>query len=243
MRVLAIDSAMNGCQACVCEVSEETRVLAQETQKATRGQAEHLMPMVERMIEESEVSYSTLDLIGVTNGPGAFTGMRVAIATAKALALASNKPVVGVPTINAVLGSYLSQKTQEERVFPFYAVILETKRNDYYFQMFEVDTRKGCISMDDIVHHTAAIVANASEISAIISTKDVLLIGDAQERFLSECNKTWPSHIIMMPEGGSVAKLAKNIYQTEGGEGVCKPIYMREAEIGKSKTISRVIKT
>ncbi len=245
MQVLAIDSAMNGCQACIYYVSgdaSDVRVLAQEKQGVTRGQAEQLMPMIERVIEKSGTSYSALDLIGVTNGPGAFTGMRIAIATAKAIALAADKPVVGVSTIDAVLDSYLKQQAQGEHIYSFYAVILETKRKDYYFQLFEADISKEHVSIDNILNHTTAMVADASEISAIISTKDVLFIGDAIERFWSERNQTWPSHTVILPDSSSVAKLAVHNYLNKGADSSCEPIYMRGAEIGKAKTIPRVIR-
>jgi tRNA threonylcarbamoyladenosine biosynthesis protein TsaB len=237
---------MNGCQACICEVHEGARgvqVLAQEKQEITRGQAEHIMPIIERVIEKSEISYSSLDIIGVTNGPGAFTGIRIAIATAKAIALAADKCVIGVSTIGAVLDSYLKQETQLEHLYPFYAVILETKRKDYYFQLFEVEMCKERVSKYSVIHYTTAKVVDASEIAAIISTKEVLLIGDAIERFLSECAQSWPSHVVMMPDGSSVAKLAVNSYQTKGSNDGCDPIYLRGAEIGKAKIIPRLIKT
>ncbi len=241
MQVLTIDSAMNGCQVCVCEVSEDAAreqcILAQEKQETTKGQAEQLVPMIERVIAKSGASYNSLDLIGVTNGPGAFTGMRIAIATARAIAMAADKPVVGVSTIDAVLDSVRMNSTPEEDIYPYCAVVLETKRRDFYFQMFEVDKRK-----DKIFHTTEAIVADASEISSIISTKDVLLVGDAVERLKCECEQNWSSCSVMIPQGASIARLAVLNYLDNEWDGCCKPVYLRGAEIGKAKSVPRAIR-
>ncbi len=242
MKVLAIDSAMNVCQACVCEIADnEICVLAQENLETTRGQAERLIPMIEYVMENSRFSYNDLDLIGVINGPGAFTGMRVAIATAKGIALAAEKPVIGVPTIDAIMDSYLNYYSPGHSVYPYYAVILETKRKDYYFQMFEMNLGKK-EDRKNIIESTPAMVSSASDISSIIQEKDVFLIGNASNRFKDECNHNWPYVEIVMPDSISIAKLAVKNFQSKGDRNGCKPVYLRGAEIGKSKKKQRVIK-
>ncbi len=250
MLVLAIDSAMNGCQACVCDVEINTteeqqrsvHLLAQKKQEIVRGQAEHLMPMIECVVKESNLSYNELDLIAVTKGPGSFTGMRVAISTAKAIALAAGKPIMGVSTIDAVFDSYKNAVTSTDRTYPFYSVILETKRKDYYFQIFESEYSETAISMGNINHITEAGIAMASKIFSIISAKDILLIGDALDRFKCECSQTWPTYAITIPDGKSIAKLAVQNYICNTKYSGCKPMYLRGAEIGKSRTKPRVIK-
>ena len=174
MRVLAIDSAMNGCSACVYETHNDEDctgvVLAEEQLEMSRGQAEHLMPMIQSVMEKSVTEYNNLDLIGVTNGPGAFTGMRIGIATAKAIGLAAGKPVIGVSTFLSVLETYLGQKAvQEERLlYDHYALILETKRKDYYFQMFENKGEEGVqAKIESMVTNVPAKVASGSEIETI----------------------------------------------------------------------------
>lgn len=244
MKVLAIDSAMNGCLACLCEVNskeEMLQVIAQERHEMSKGQAERLMPMIERVMQKTQTGYNALDLIGVTNGPGAFTGMRIAIATAKAIALAADKPVIGVPTILTVLDSYLSKQKSEGMQYPYYAVIMETKRKDFYFQIFEKKEENVTTVTKGITGVTSAKVAGASEISSIISKKNIILIGDATDRLMSECGQEWPSYEIRLPEGTSLARLAENLYHTEAGNKGCMPVYLREAEIGKAKTKPRVL--
>src|SRR5438105_12812235 len=99
MRVLAIDTALEACSAAVFDTS--SGVLASETRGMARGHAEHLMPLIARVMNEGGFEFADLDRIAVTTGPGSFTGLRVGISAARGIALVAGKPVVGVTTLAA----------------------------------------------------------------------------------------------------------------------------------------------
>lgn len=66
-----------------------------------RGQAEHLMPMLEEVLAAQGLRWSDLDAIGVGTGPGNFTGIRISVAAARGLALGLGIPAVGVSNFEA----------------------------------------------------------------------------------------------------------------------------------------------
>jgi len=98
MRILAIDTAL---EACSVVLMDGDTIVAREQQMMARGHAEALMPMIERLRETAALDFATLDRIAVTVGPGSFTGLRVGIAAARGMGLATGKPVLGITTLAA----------------------------------------------------------------------------------------------------------------------------------------------
>lgn len=99
MIVLAIDTSLD---ACAVAIVRDGEVLAHLHESMTRGQAERLAPMVREAAQQAGVTFAQLDRIAVTTGPGSFTGVRVGLSFARALALSLNKPCVGVSTLEAL---------------------------------------------------------------------------------------------------------------------------------------------
>lgn len=106
MRVLAIDTALGQCGACILE-TDDPEPLSRESIAMERGHAEALLPLIDRVVSRAEGSFSAIDLVAVTIGPGSFTGLRVGIAAARAIGLAIPCPVVGVTTLSALMAPLL----------------------------------------------------------------------------------------------------------------------------------------
>ena len=99
MKVLAFDTALGACSVAAWSEGE---ILAARHQRLERGHAEALMPMVEAVRAEAGLAYDEFDLIAVTVGPGTFTGLRIGLAAARGLALASGVALVGLTTLEVV---------------------------------------------------------------------------------------------------------------------------------------------
>jgi tRNA threonylcarbamoyl adenosine modification protein YeaZ len=96
MIILAFDTCLAACSATVIErsITGRARVLARRFQPMATGHAEALMPMISEVLDEAALTVATCDAIAVSVGPGTFTGVRVGVAAARGLALASGKPVL-----------------------------------------------------------------------------------------------------------------------------------------------------
>ena len=108
MLILAIDTALDACAAGVLD-TDAGKLIAQQSDSMKRGHAEALMPLIGRVIKASGAGFADLDRIAVTTGPGSFTGLRVGISAARGIALASEKPVVGVTTLAAYAAPVVNQ--------------------------------------------------------------------------------------------------------------------------------------
>jgi len=97
--VLGFDTSAAHCAAALL-CGEQ--VLAVRAAEMGRGQAEHLMPLLQDILAEAGVTWADLDRIGVGVGPGNFTGIRISVSAARGLALALNIPALGVSGFEAV---------------------------------------------------------------------------------------------------------------------------------------------
>src|SRR5262249_44399584 len=110
MKILAFDSSLGALSVAVRWRGDDGAWLLREAQEVrARGHAERLMPMICERMAEAGLSFGELDRIAVTIGPGGFTGVRVGVAAARALALAT-----GVPTVAASSLAVMAQPSSEE---------------------------------------------------------------------------------------------------------------------------------
>lgn len=99
MIVFACDTALDACSAAL--VRDQT-VLGRISETMRRGQAERLPLMARELMQNAGAAYGAIDRITVTVGPGSFTGVRVGLSFARALALSLQRPCVGVSTLEAL---------------------------------------------------------------------------------------------------------------------------------------------
>ena len=129
MRVLAFDTALGACSAALVE---DAKVLASEQRLQSQGQAEALLPMIEAVLRMAALSYPDLDLIAATIGPGTFTGLRIGLAAARGLRLASGVPLVGVTTLEALAESV----PLSARLGRGLLSVIDARRGEVYAQAF-----------------------------------------------------------------------------------------------------------
>jgi tRNA threonylcarbamoyladenosine biosynthesis protein TsaB len=99
VRVLALDTATAGCSVAACDGD---LMLAQCCEPMRTGQAERIVPMLAEVTAEACWSFADPQLIATTLGPGSFTGIRAGLAAARALALATGIPAIGLSTLEAM---------------------------------------------------------------------------------------------------------------------------------------------
>lgn len=104
MMILAWDTS--GAAESVAVLHEEG-ILSQRWEPQVDSHSEQLLPMIEQVLDEASLSLSQIDVFAVTVGPGSFTGLRIGLSTAKALARVFNKPVAPVSTLLALAEPHL----------------------------------------------------------------------------------------------------------------------------------------
>lgn len=134
LNILALDTALGACSAAVLT---SDRVLAEEHEIMLRGHAEALAPMVQRVMRDAAVPFSALQSIAVTVGPGTFTGQRVGLAFARALAVALKIPVSATTTLEVMAEEALATNAHAQLAI----VAADAKRNEIYLSALAADGR------------------------------------------------------------------------------------------------------
>lgn len=134
MKILALESAVAACSAAAWV---DGTVLAAERLATPRGQAEMLLPMVERVRRAAALPYGAFDRFAVSIGPGHFTGLRAGLAAARGLALATGRPLVGITTLSAIAAGV----PEAERAGAVVLVAIDSKRAAPFVQAFDAALR------------------------------------------------------------------------------------------------------
>lgn len=131
MKILGLDSS--GLVASVAVVEDDgtnSNLLAEYTVNYKKTHSQTLLPMLDEIATMIELDLNTIDAIAVAGGPGSFTGLRIGSATAKGLGLALQKPLVHIPTVDAL--AYNLYGT-EKLICP----LMDARRNQVYTGIYE----------------------------------------------------------------------------------------------------------
>lgn len=170
MKLLALDTAANLCAACVFD-AEPAVVRAARTLDVGKGHVEHLMPLVQQVLDQAGTGYGEIDRIVVSTGPGSFTGVRVGIAAARGLALALIIPVIGISTLEAIAAE-VRQTHPGRSVF----VALDARRDEVYSA--EYDANGVCMSEPAVLSVPVA-AARASSTKSVLAGSGARIVAEA----------------------------------------------------------------
>jgi len=130
--LLAIDTATDACSVAVLAGGAIT---AHRSAAMARGHAEALMPMVIETLKAAGRAFADVTAVGVTVGPGAFTGLRIGLSAARGIGLAAGIPVIGATTMEVLAHAVPAT----ERAAASVVSAIESKRADLYIQCFGSD--------------------------------------------------------------------------------------------------------
>lgn len=210
MKILAIDSS--GLVATAAVVEDE-QMIAEYTVNFKKTHSQTLVPMLAEIKNMIALDLSSIDAIAVAKGPGSFTGLRIGSATAKGLGLALDKPIISVPTVDAL--SYNAWGTNM-LVCP----IMDARRNQVY---------TGIYSFQNGVHHIIkeqCALAVEELCKALNEQKrEVLFLGDGVPVYREQLEKQ-----LTVPYQFAPAHMAR---QRAGALGVLAFGYLKD---GKTET-------
>lgn len=219
--VLALDSAGS---ACSVAVGLGENIAAEERIDTMHSQAEALLPLVDRAMRAAGQEPAALDVVVVTVGPGSFTGIRVGLAAARGIALATGARLLGVTSFEAVVVRAGRGDCSETR---FLLVALESRREDLYVQFFD---RHG----DALREPMAILPALFREaVAATIGANPLLIAGDAAQRAAAALARRPDTVVLEDSASGAVGTLRAGLRLLRLGKAADapRPLYLRPPDV------------
>ncbi len=224
MLILAVDST-----ATVGSVSlvRDGKILCEYTVNAGNTHSVTLLPMIENMLKITETDLSDIDLFAASVGPGSFTGVRIGCAALKGLALSSNKPCVGISTLEALAYNLLDH---EGIICP----CMNARRGQVYTALFESGP-------DGLSRLTPDMAISIEELEGMLSgfEGNVHFCGDGYF-LVSQLTDKKTSERLTLQSASSVALVAEKVYESTDDKSVftstsLNPTYLRKPQAERER--------
>ena len=227
MKILGIDTSSSSLSVAVMD---DDLLKGEFTLNHKLTHSEQMMPLLDSLLSHLELKMSDIDLIGVSVGPGSFTGIRIGVAAANAMAMALDIPVVGISSLEAM--AYTAGETAYTIVSTF-----DAQRDRFYFNAYRFENSElKALEAEDVLEKDDLI-------KKLESYDKVLLLGDAV--FINEelpLNVKKAKRAVRYVRASSVCELAHRNYLL-GKTGFAVPVYLRksQAEIQFEERMSKEV--
>lgn len=220
MKILALDtSSASGSIA----VLSGQKLLAEVTIGNVGKHSDWLMPSIDSLLKDLNISINEIDIFAVDIGPGSFTGLRIGISTIKGLAWPLGKKIVGVSTLEALA---LNLRASGVTVCP----ILDARKNEVYTALYRYDLDKIETVMGDSAVKPEAIIEEVNRLEA-----PVIFLGDGLKAYLERI-KTEVKKVLIAPEllwhlrASNIGLRALERLDTAKDASELTPVYLRKSE-------------
>ena len=246
MYILSIDTTAKTAACSVCTVKNgELLPICTSQLNSTLTHSESILPMIDFCLKNSNVGIDDIDLIGISAGPGSFTGVRIGISTVKGLAFGSEKiKCVSVSALEA-LAHNVDMSEDGTVVCP----CMDARRNQFYNALFTCDANKNLTRLceDRAVDYKDLF----DELVNGYSDKKIILVGDGAELAFNLFAKTegfeklnivFCGYDRAYQDGVSVAKCTL-IHENEAiSSDELSPVYLRMSQAERERNEKEGIK-
>ena len=223
MIVMGIDSST---QVNTIALLQGGQLLCEAVLNTRKNHSQRLMPMIDTLLKEAELGIENVDGVAVSLGPGSFTGLRIGMATGKALAWSLSKPLVGISSLDGIAFN-------AQGVTGTICPILNARRNQVYTAIYKMN--KG--ELEKTSDYMA--VEPMELIKQLQNHEQVTLLGDGIEEFISIFTESLgdrlviPSSANRLPRASHIAYLGwKRLLKGEEDDVInLAPLYIRKATV------------
>lgn len=166
MKILSIDTSS---KICSVSILEDKNLIIEKHNDDEKTHSQKLMPLIDSIFKEANLSINDIDLLACSQGPGSFTGIRIGISTVKAFADVKNIPIIGVTSLES-----LAYNVKAEGLI---ASIIDAKNDNVYFALYELNNSTYNVICEPISDNINNIIDKINSFKNNLSSK-IIAVGD-----------------------------------------------------------------
>lgn len=220
--LLHLETATTNCSVSISK--DDEIVVLKENNAASYSHSEQLHVFIKEALKEASLSFSDLDAISISKGPGSYTGLRIGVSAAKGLCFSLDIPLISVPTLQSM--AHQVQLKPDELVIP----VLDARRMEVYSCIYGSDHKE--------VRETRAEIVNEESFADYVSDIKVYVVGSGAEKcrgVLQHPNFVFDESIV--PSAKDMASIAFRKYKAGQFEDVAyfEPYYLKDFVLQQKK--------
>jgi tRNA threonylcarbamoyladenosine biosynthesis protein TsaB len=191
--ILAVDTSTEACSVALQIGNETIAKFADEP----RSHSRLLMPMVQQVLAEAQIKVNQLDAIGVSIGPGSFTGLRIGFAAVQGMAYGADIPVVPISTLKLMVATY---SRQQNTVVGEIMALLDARMSEFNLGRYKLEDNHQIVALED-----DRLVSAEQVIALIEANNPSAIIGDSGNLFetapqlADQFTQIYPNAIDILP--------------------------------------------
>lgn len=220
--LLNLETATTNCSVSVSKDNEI--IVLKENNAINYSHSEQLHIFIKEALQEASLSFSDLDAVAISKGPGSYTGLRIGVSAAKGLCFSLDIPLISIPTLKSMACQF--NPKEEELVIP----VLDARRMEVYSCVYD--------SRYTEVRETRAEIIDENSFVEYVSDQKVYLVGSGAQK-IKEVLKhpNFEFHESVVPSAKEMAPLASKKYEARQFEDVAyfEPYYLKDFVIQSKK--------
>lgn len=184
MKILSIDTASN---ICGVSILENDNLICNLDTNTGRTHSENLMPMINDAFNNANLSINDINLIICDIGPGSFTGIRIGVATSKALSDSLNIPCIGVNSLESLAYNTKSYLEEDD----FVCSIIDCKNDNCYYAIYQLKNNQ----FQEIIAPKSDNVENLSNIETDYKSRKIIFVGDGADIYKEQLSSIFSEAI------------------------------------------------
>ena len=224
--ILNLETATTNCSVSIAKDGEVLAIKEHDTPNYSHSEQLHVF--VQEVLQKAAVTFSELDAIAVSKGPGSYTGLRIGVSAAKGLCFSLDVPLISIPTLESM--AHQINDVEADFIIP----VLDARRMEVYATVFDSNLKE--------VRETRAEIIEDASFTEFIEKGKVILVGSGAEKCKTVLQERLSYNTAIVPSAKEMAHLSHLKFKENNFEDVAyfEPYYLKDFVLTTKKKTNRL---